>query len=241
MKHIRMLADRCGSEDGFTVRYFKVAQNYWVAEGLACRFIRCGEAIGITAEITNMNVEKIMTAASRRLLKRTTEPASEPLTLAETKLYLRVDGSEEDALINECISAARQYAEHFLKRSLITQSWKLVMDTAFPQQLLLPMGPVQAVTSVVTFDETETQTIVATSLYCLNAAQDALVFSQAVSGHRVEARYQAGYGNAADIPKPVRQGMLIHIAQMYENRGEQNLPIPVSALALYQPYRWLVL
>ena len=61
-----------------------------------------------------------------RRLERITAPASEPVTLAEAKLYLRVDGTSEDSLISDLIVAARLSEETWLKLSLITHSWKLV-------------------------------------------------------------------------------------------------------------------
>ena len=55
-------------------------------------------------------------------------PATEPVSLAEAKLHLRVDFSDDDALISAYIIAARQKAESITRRALITQSWNLVMD-----------------------------------------------------------------------------------------------------------------
>ncbi|MBY0407045.1 MAG: head-tail connector protein, partial [Rickettsiales bacterium] len=56
--------------------------------------------------------------ARSRLLERATAPVAEPLTLAETKLYLRVSGGDEDALIGDMIASARIMAEQWLRRSL---------------------------------------------------------------------------------------------------------------------------
>ncbi len=63
-----------------------------------------------------------------RGLTRVVAPAFEPLTLAETKLYLRVDHSDDDASIARMIQAAREAAEFYLRRSLVTQDWLLERD-----------------------------------------------------------------------------------------------------------------
>src|SRR5579884_3684274 len=63
-----------------------------------------------------------------RLLVRTAEPASEPVALADAKNYLRVDITNDDTLVTGLITAARAHAEEFMRRSLITQTWKLAYD-----------------------------------------------------------------------------------------------------------------
>lgn len=171
-----------------------------------------------------------------RLLVRTVLPAEEPLTLAEAKLYLRVDGSSEDALIVDAMQAAREMAEMYMKRSLITQSWKLAYDDALPDETFLPYGPIISVTNVKIFDEEENETTVNTTIYSLNAAKTTLILESQVWGHRVEVNYQAGYGDASAVPKPIKQGILLHIAAMYDERSSSAV-IPDGARALYASYR----
>lgn len=60
--------------------------------------------------------------------KITSAPAGEPITLAEAKLHLRVDVTDDDALITSLISAARMAAETICRRAFVTQSWKVVID-----------------------------------------------------------------------------------------------------------------
>lgn len=173
-----------------------------------------------------------------RLLTRVTAPASEPVTAAEAKLYLRVDGSDEDALIGDLIVAARMVAENWLKRSLITQAWKVAYDDGIPESVWLPMGPVSSVTSVVIVNHDASMQTVDSTNYWLNAAQNALVLNTSLIGFRVEITYATGYGNAAAVPKPIKQGMLAHIAAMYDCRGEAGEALlPEQTVALYQPYR----
>ncbi|MDH5762729.1 MAG: hypothetical protein OEZ51_07100 [Nitrospinota bacterium] len=75
-------------------------------------------------------------------LKLKTPPASEPLTLAETKAYLKVTGTEEDTVISPIITAVRRTCEDWTGRALVTQTWTLWRD-AFPnrkQDRLPPAG-----------------------------------------------------------------------------------------------------
>lgn len=173
-----------------------------------------------------------------RLLERVTAPAAEPLTLAEAKLYLRVDTDDDDSAIGDMIVAARLAAEQSLKKSLITQSWKLAFDDYLPEKVALPMGPVDAITSVKTIDRDENEQIISADVYYLNAAKDMLMLDSILFSFRVEIVYQTGYGAAADVPEAIRHGMLAHIAAMYDLRGQDTLTaIPAQALQLYAPYR----
>ena len=52
-------------------------------------------------------------------LQLVTPPAGVPISLAEAKLHLRVDGGDDDPLICSLISAARQAAETITGRQLI--------------------------------------------------------------------------------------------------------------------------
>ncbi len=175
-----------------------------------------------------------------RLLSRVVEPASEPVTLAEAKLYLRVDGSDEDTLISEMIVAARVAAEQYLRRSLITQQWKLVFNTHAPMDVFLPMGPVQSVVSVVTVAEDSSTEAVSSTLYRLSASKREICFEQVISAHQVEITYGTGFGDPEDVPAPVKQGIFAHISEMYDGRSRATA-LPDIAVALYFPFREVAL
>lgn len=177
-----------------------------------------------------------MIAYPKRLLVRVSDPATEPLTLAEAKLFLRVDGSEEDALVTDLITAVRVAAEEYLRLSLITQSWKLSFNDCAPVETYLPRGPVTAITSVTAYDRAGASTTVSSGNYYLDAAHDTLVFDAQIVSHRVDVVYVTGYGNAAAVPRPLKLGMLAHIAALYERRGEGDA-LPQETIALYAPFR----
>ena len=104
-----------------------------------------------------------------RSLVRATEPAIEPVTLAEAKAHLRVDISDDDALISAIIKSAREFCEEYLDRSLVYTQWTMRMD-AIPWEIVLPRPPVaQAGTTtatVVTYTlETQATATLDTSTY----------------------------------------------------------------------------
>lgn len=165
-----------------------------------------------------------------------TPPAAEPLTLNEAKLYLRVDGSTEDDSITSLITAARMAAEQYLRRSLITQSWVLAYDDYLLSATYMPMGPVQSVASVTLVARDGGTTTLDSSTYYLTARKDMLIFDATPFSHQVEIAYVAGFGNAANVPSPIKQGLYLHLAALYANRSGSG-EIPAEAVKLYAGYR----
>ncbi len=164
-----------------------------------------------------------------------TPPSIEPLSLSETKLYLRVSTTSEDSLITGLITAAREIAESYTKRSFITQTWMLSYDHFVPRKVFLPRGPVQSVTSVnIVHRDSSVQSFTS---YYVSALGDVVVFDAIPLGHEIQVTYQAGYGAAeTNVPQPLLTGMLSHIADMYENRSMSvSLKDPITAL--YDQYK----
>src|SRR3954470_23202167 len=81
------------------------------------------------------------------------EPLIDPVTLDEAKQYLRICNDHEDDLIRSLITSATAYVELKSRNALITQSWRLIRN-AWPHngQLVVAVGPVQAVTAARVFD-----------------------------------------------------------------------------------------
>ncbi len=63
--------------------------------------------------------------------KLLTPPAFEPIDLDLAKAHLRVDYSDDDGYIQALITAAREYCETVMGRSVMTQTWQLNRDS-FP-------------------------------------------------------------------------------------------------------------
>lgn len=82
-----------------------------------------------------------------------TGPAREPISLAEAKLHLRVDGSFDDILIASLITTAREWIEQATNRRFVQQTWDFFWGQ-FPgvppyrdaDEIIFPLSPVTAVT-----------------------------------------------------------------------------------------------
>lgn len=96
-----------------------------------------------------------------------TLPAAEPIHRTEMKTFMRVDGTDDDALIDQLIIAARQYCEQYQNRAYVTQSITLTLDY-FSTEIQLPRAPVRSITSIY-YDATEdSNTLLASTVYDLN-------------------------------------------------------------------------
>jgi uncharacterized phiE125 gp8 family phage protein len=181
-------------------------------------------------------------------LQLITPPAIEPVTLADAKAHLKVDVTDDDALITRLISAARARAEWHTGRGFITQSWRLWRD-CWPEcgVIEIPLPPLQSVTSVTTYALDDSATVLDPAAYQTDAASSPArltlkanvlppINTRAMNAIAIE--FTAGYSDdASDVPAPIVEAILEIIAFLYENRGEAPAELPLDALALLAPYR----
>ena len=173
-------------------------------------------------------------------------PAAEPVTLVEAKAHLKVDTTDDDALIASLITAARARAEWHTGRAFVTQSWTLWLDAWPPGGVVeIPLPPLQSVTQVQTFALDDSASVLDPSLYQVDAASAparlalkgifALANLRAVNA--VKIAFTAGYGDASAVPAPVKQAILQIAADLYTHRGDEAEIVSSAAAALLSPYR----
>lgn len=98
-------------------------------------------------------------------------PAIEPLTLAEAKTHLRVDGTDEDMLVQSLVTSSRLHVETLTGRALITQAWRLVLDHWPDARVLkLAIGPLQSVDAVRVYEDEDILATVDPSAYLVETA-----------------------------------------------------------------------
>jgi uncharacterized phiE125 gp8 family phage protein len=190
-----------------------------------------------------------------------TAPTIEPVSLAEAKVHCRMtsDG-DEDGLLNTLIAAARQYAETYTRRALITQTWDWKLD-GFPNSecaLVPPIANVSSVTSI-TYTATDgTSTTWSSSLYTTDLPSGPKApFARIVPAYAeyypqtrdvinaVIVRFVAGYGaTAPTVPDGIRAAMKLLIGHWFHTRestvvgvGIGSVQVPETVNLLLWPYR----
>ncbi|MDE0724646.1 MAG: head-tail connector protein [Alphaproteobacteria bacterium] len=182
-----------------------------------------------------------------------TEPAIEPLTLDEAKDHLRVDLSDDDAVILSYIKAARKAAENYTERSFITQTLKKSLDCFPALEMELPYGDVQSVESITYIDTNGTQQTLSSSDYQVDtdvtvarvAPAPGKSWPSTLSGQMgaVKVTYKAGYGDSADdVPEDLKSGLKMHVGHLFDHReattpGVKVEKVPFGMQYLFTPYR----
>lgn len=175
-----------------------------------------------------------------------TAPAKEPLTLEEVKGHLRLTHGDHDTLLGALIQGAREWAEAFTHRALITQTWDLYLD-GFPSVIEVQKPPLQSVTaaSFTYVDSDGDTTQVPTSVYTVDT--DATpgrvypAYNQVWPVPRdqpkaVVMRFVAGYGDdEGDVPEPLRTAMKLHVENLYDHSGASE-ELMKAAERLAMPY-----
>ncbi|MFG1347276.1 phage head-tail connector protein [Xanthobacter autotrophicus DSM 431] len=176
-------------------------------------------------------------------------PAAEPLTRAEAKAYLRIDGEAEDALLDALVPAARRLVEVETGRALMDQTWRFSLDR-WPLRGVIPapVAPVrQILSATVEALDGSTAPVLSGALTLVSDRAPALI---RVDGTRVAAPARAhggivitliaGYGpEATDVPADLIQAVRLVVAHFYEHRDGPGdaTALPAAALALMAPYR----
>lgn len=200
-------------------------------------------------------------------LKVITAPAIEPVSLDEAKMQAHISHDVEDDLIEHWIKAARQAAEDYQRRSYIAQVLEASFDGFPATPILLPHPPAIWVQSIKYYDTANAETTLYESfddplttteepgtepdtnedfLIDLDGEPGRICLAYGCSWpsvvlremNAVKIRYTAGYGDeAADVPGPVRDAIMLYVSHMNENRASEEDAIPKQFFDLLRPDR----
>lgn len=179
--------------------------------------------------------------------KVSTAPSIEPINVDDVKEFARIDGSQEDTLIEGFITAVRGATELYLGRALLSQTIALILDEWPGDVVELPKPPLISISSVVTLDEDDAETTYASSNYYAitgsipgklvlkNEATPPYNTERYHGGYKIT--YLAGYGSySSSVPSQIKEAMKLWATAVYENRALTPTP-PPQAAPLLNMYR----
>lgn len=181
-----------------------------------------------------------------------TPPSSMPISRALAKLHCRIDGDDEDDLLDGLIAAAVSHLDGYagiLGRCLMAQSWRQEFD-AFAQKMRLPL-PATAIASI-TYTNTSghISTLPGTGYALQHDAQGSFIRIKdqcALPGGLYQTKaiaitFSSGAALADDVPAAIRQAILLMVGHWYAHRetvvtGTIATNLPMAVDALLAPWR----
>jgi uncharacterized phiE125 gp8 family phage protein len=163
--------------------------------------------------------------------------------LGEAKAYLRVVGSDEDALLERLLRSAAELCEAFTGKVLLSRDFAETVAASSAWRRL-ERGPVQAIAGVEAIRADGVAQALAVGGYAIDidARGDGWVrVTDAGGAARVRVSYSAGLAASwAEAPEALRQGAVRLAAHHYAHRdvAEGGGP-PAVVTALWRPWRRL--
>lgn len=159
-----------------------------------------------------------------------TPPAALAVSMEAAKLSLRIDGADLDASIELWIKGIAAEAEHQIGRALISQDWRLTLDS-FPDAIALANPPIVSVASVKFYDTDNVLQTLDPADYFLDAATEPGYIVPAVGktwpatydkANAVTVDYTCGYGaTEASIPEGVKLYILARLGQQFDSAARE--------------------
>ncbi|MET1113255.1 MAG: head-tail connector protein [Allosphingosinicella sp.] len=168
-----------------------------------------------------------------------------PEAAGAAKGYLRVERSDEDALIAGLVAAAAELCEGFTGRALLARGFVETMPASRAWQRLT-RAPVRAITLVEALADDGTAQPLASADYGIDIDSGGDGWARLThpgEARRIRVGYQAGLATAWDeLPAALRQGVTRLAAHFYIHRaveGPRPIEPPAAVAALWRPFRRL--
>lgn len=157
-----------------------------------------------------------------------TDDTNEPITLAQAKTFCRIDTEDEDDLITDLITIAREKLERYTSRSLVAKDIVLTVEASkdFP----LPYPELDAITSVkllqgINSDGTnDWQTLTGSDYQTLGTAITTFY-------HPYSGVYEITYSTTPTTDKAILHDVKRVLLWLYENRGDDSDNMPDELLS----------
>ena len=180
---------------------------------------------------------------------RLTEPTDiNIISLADLKTFLKVETTEDDALIQSMLSTARAYVEDYT--GVLCNNGQVDFYGESFKDFRFAAGPVKSLTSVSYKTDATTYAVLASTGYAFSSKSipQRLEFYSPPSPYdktleRVKVVTNTGYNETA-VPVPLVQAMRLLVGHWYEQRtqvivGTITAQVPLGIHALLNPYRVL--
>lgn len=163
---------------------------------------------------------------------RLTQPASEPVSLAEAKEQLRIPSAQtiEDSVITAFISAAREQAEQFIDRPICEADFVVVYRNVVGNRfdLKYPASSVSAVTYRDTNNDEQSVT------FTYDDQLNEIFLDEVIAGTGLKVTITSG--QTSDYPESLKQAILLLIGDLYTGRSSSEI-VNKAAKMMLMPFK----
>ena len=185
---------------------------------------------------------------NRRSLDVTESADSPAVSTSDMKAFLRVDGTGDDTMIAGFVTSATELIKQYLGVGLLTETMRLTLDgfsaepswdrlwalgpgmhtgsrahlMGHPGVIDLPFGPVQSITSIVTYDRANNASTFDAASYILDGSGWRVILNEGYTWPTelrdvaaVQITYVAGYGSGS-IPAPIVEAIKLQAQGLYD-------------------------
>lgn len=203
---------------------------------------------------------------NRKSVSVTLSADSPAISTADMKEYLRVTGAGDDDLIASFVTSATEAMKQYLRVGLLTETYVFRMDRfsdvdadaaimslgggvhdiarsaviGNPDRVDLPFGPLQSVTSIVTYDRANDASTFSSDNYQVDLQGGRVYLNEGETWpaelratNAVEITYIAGHGSG-NIPAPIVQAIKMYVSTLYDGTCEG---VTEQMSRLVSPYR----
>ena len=162
-------------------------------------------------------------------LVRVIAPTASPISLSAAKEQMRVESSDDDAIIQRLIDAAVAFVDvqGALGKAMITQTWGEWLSPN-PSTVYLTLGPVQSVSAIKYYDvDGALQTATLADFNVFGTPNRISVSPKSgkawpvtqTRDDAIKIEYIIGYGStSASVPETVRHALMMLVAHWYDMR-----------------------
>ena len=186
-----------------------------------------------------------------------------PVSVADAKEHLRiVDFTDDDTYIGALVDAAVAWCEDFCDRTFADKTYTVAFDDWPALRIELPRPPVRlnssAASATVTISYVESGGSTSTLTWSQSGTQQfrldrdhvpSLAYplyledwpNVRLDDKAIQITYLAGYGGAANVPKPAVHAIKLLVGHWYASReavGSVGQDVPLGVAALLEPLKW---
>lgn len=172
-----------------------------------------------------------------------TPPEADPVSVADVKARLRIDASDEDALLAQLVrgSVARIDGPQGIGVAMMRQTWRKAMDD-FPKMIRLPGAPFVDVVELRYLDVAGVWQVLDPALYRVDGESEparvepvsggSWPATAAIDTGTVQVDYRVGAATAGEVPGDLIDALCLMVGHRYEHREAVMVEMSASPLPL---------